>query len=161
LFSPTEAEAERRLELQENRKTPLNQGNHVGTNRQRRPGRKPGARYNVAAYRRAIARGCEMAFEIPDEIREPRTKAAIEAEAKLPDDVRAKRKTERAKARVKWRAEFVWHPHQLRHTAATRLRKEYGLEAAQVILGHKTLSVTEIYAEKNVAAAQKIMGEVG
>jgi integrase len=54
-----------------------------------------------------------------------------------------------------------WTPHQLRHTAATRLREQYGLEAAQVILGHKTLSVTEIYAEKNVAAAQRIMGEVG
>ena len=55
----------------------------------------------------------------------------------------------------------AWHPHQLRHSAATRLRKEYGLEAAQVILGHRTLAVTEIYAEKNVAAAMKIMSEVG
>ena len=53
------------------------------------------------------------------------------------------------------------NPHQLRHNAATRLRKDYGLEAAQVILGHKTLAVTEIYAEKNLQAAQKIMGEVG
>jgi hypothetical protein len=47
------------------------------------------------------------------------------------------------------------------HTAATNLRKEYGLEAAQVILGHKTLTVTQIYAEKNVEAAQRIMAEVG
>jgi site-specific recombinase XerD len=52
-------------------------------------------------------------------------------------------------------------PHQLRHNAATFLRKEYGLEAAQVILGHRTLSVTEIYAAKNVEAAKRIMGEVG
>ncbi|MHC4214196.1 MAG: tyrosine-type recombinase/integrase [Planctomycetota bacterium] len=29
-----------------------------------------------------------------------------------------------------------WHPHQLRHNAATRLRAEFGLEAAQLILGH-------------------------
>jgi len=42
-----------------------------------------------------------------------------------------------------------WHPHQLRHNAATQLRKEYGLEAAQVILGHKTITVTQVYAEKN------------
>jgi hypothetical protein len=35
------------------------------------------------------------------------------------------------------------------------------LEAAQVILGHKTLAVTEVYAEKNVAAAMRIMSEVG
>ena len=49
----------------------------------------------------------------------------------------------------------------VRHSAVTWLRRQHGLEAAQVILGHKTLSVTEIYAEKNVAAAQRIMGEVG
>jgi len=41
---------------------------------------------------------------------------------------------------------FVYHPHQLRHNAATRLRREYGLEAPQVILGHKMLSVTEVTA---------------
>ena len=54
-----------------------------------------------------------------------------------------------------------WHPHQLRHTAATRLRRDYGLEAAQVILGHQTLTVTQVYARKNIDAVMKIMGEVG
>jgi site-specific recombinase XerC len=54
-----------------------------------------------------------------------------------------------------------WHPHQLRHTAATELRKTHGLEAAQVILGHRTLTVTQVYAEKNVAAAMSIMAAVG
>jgi site-specific recombinase XerD len=49
----------------------------------------------------------------------------------------------------------------LRHNAATYLRKEYGLEAAQVILGHKSMSVTEIYAEKDMATARKVMSEVG
>src|SRR5262249_18154899 len=29
----------------------------------------------------------------------------------------------------------AWHPNQLRHTYATRVRKEHGLEAAQVLLG--------------------------
>ena len=61
----------------------------------------------------------------------------------------------------KWIADHRWHPHQLRHSAATRLRREYGLEAAQVILGHKTLTVTQVYAEKNVEAAARIMSEVG
>jgi site-specific recombinase XerC len=60
-----------------------------------------------------------------------------------------------------WEREHRWHPNRLRHSAATFLRKEYGLEAAQVILGHKTLAVTEIYAEKNVAAAMRIMVEMG
>ena len=54
-----------------------------------------------------------------------------------------------------------WHPHQLRHTAATRLRKEYGLDAARVILGHKSLAMTEIYAEIDAARAVEIMERVG
>ena len=54
-----------------------------------------------------------------------------------------------------------WHPHQLRHTAATELRKEFGLEAAQVILGHRTLTVTQLYAERNTKAAAAVMGRVG
>lgn len=60
-----------------------------------------------------------------------------------------------------WRHRHHWHPHQLRHTAGTELRKQHGVEAAQVILGHKRLSTTEIYAEKNVEAARKIMAAVG
>jgi site-specific recombinase XerC len=55
----------------------------------------------------------------------------------------------------------VWSPHQLRHNAATSLRKQFGLEAAQVILGHRTLTVTQVYAEKNVQAAMRVMSEVG
>jgi integrase len=90
---------------------------------------------------------------MPAELREPRGNAA------RTDTTLAK--VARQRARSAWRANLVWSPHQLRHTAATPLRKEYGLEAAQVVLGHKTLSVTEIYAEKNVAAARRIMGEVG
>jgi integrase len=54
-----------------------------------------------------------------------------------------------------------WHPHQLRHTAGTAIRKKYGVEIAQVILGHATLDATEIYAERDVARAIKIVREIG
>ncbi|MCC7350037.1 MAG: site-specific integrase [Phycisphaerales bacterium] len=54
-----------------------------------------------------------------------------------------------------------WHPHQLRHTRATDLRKQYGIESAGVMLGHRNLNVTEIYAEKDLAQAMRIAGEVG
>jgi integrase len=40
-----------------------------------------------------------------------------------------------------------WHPNQLRHNAATSLRKKYGLDTARVILGHTSPAVTEVYAE--------------
>ena len=46
-----------------------------------------------------------------------------------------------------------WSPNQLRHAAATHLRKLEGIEAASVILGHSQLNTTEIYAEKNLQAA--------
>jgi integrase len=42
-----------------------------------------------------------------------------------------------------------WHPHQLRHSAATQLRKEFGVEVARIILGHRSLAATEIYSELN------------
>lgn len=54
-----------------------------------------------------------------------------------------------------------WHPHQLRHNAATFIRKEYGIEAARVVLGHRSPAVTELYAEIDQAKAAEIMLRVG
>jgi integrase len=54
-----------------------------------------------------------------------------------------------------------WHANQLRHTAATRLRKEFGLDAARVILGHSSPAVTEIYAEADLTKAADVMGRIG
>jgi integrase len=55
----------------------------------------------------------------------------------------------------------VWNPGRLRHSAATRIREQASLDAAQVILGHSSVQTTQIYAEKNLAAALKIAAEVG
>jgi integrase len=54
-----------------------------------------------------------------------------------------------------------WSPLQLRHTAATEIRAKYGVEAAQVILGHARADVTQIYAERDLSRARDIMGEIG
>ena len=54
-----------------------------------------------------------------------------------------------------------WFPYQLRHTHATEIRKLYGIEAAQVTLGHARADVTEVYAEKNMEAAIRIAKEMG
>lgn len=137
LFSPAEAAAEHRAARQARRKTPLSCGNRAGTNRRAKPLRAAGCRYTVRTYHQAIERACSRAFPPPAEVK-----------ADLP--------------RLKvWQAAHRWHPNQLRHSAATKLRKEFGLEAAQVILGHRTLTVTQVYAEKNVAAAERIMAVVG
>jgi integrase len=55
----------------------------------------------------------------------------------------------------------VWHPNQLRHLRGTEIRKGYGLEASQAVLGHAELSVTQVYAEVDLENARQIMGEVG
>lgn len=54
-----------------------------------------------------------------------------------------------------------WHPHQLRHTRATEIRSRYGIEGAQVSLGHQTADVTQVYAERNLALATRIAQETG
>lgn len=54
-----------------------------------------------------------------------------------------------------------WSPNQLRHSAGTEIRKKFGLEASQVVLGHANAKVTEIYAERNMDLAREIMAKVG
>ena len=49
-----------------------------------------------------------------------------------------------------------WSPGQLRHTVATEIRAKYGLEAAQVLLGHASADVTQIYAERNWKLAVQV-----
>jgi integrase len=48
-----------------------------------------------------------------------------------------------------------WHPHQLRHLHATEVRRRFGLEAAQVALGHSQANVTQVYAERDLTLATK------
>jgi integrase len=55
----------------------------------------------------------------------------------------------------------AWHPHQLRHSVATRVRAAFGLESAQHVLGHAKASTTEIYAEASLAKAVEAMQAVG
>ena len=50
-----------------------------------------------------------------------------------------------------------WHPHQLRHTAATEIRRRFGLEAARVILGHEDVRAAQIYAEEDRGRGVEIM----
>jgi integrase len=138
-FSPAEAEAKRRADQRAKRKKPVRPWEH----RQDKarvaaaggPKRPPKDRYSVATYRKAIKRPCVKADKLAHK-KDPTIAADLVV---VPE----------------------WHPHQLRHTAATRLRREFGLEAAQVILGHRTLAVTQIYAEKNAAAAEEVVGKIG
>jgi integrase len=54
-----------------------------------------------------------------------------------------------------------WHPHQLRHNCATRIRKEHGLDAVRATLGHQSITQSAEYAELDVELAAKTAALVG
>ena len=54
-----------------------------------------------------------------------------------------------------------WFPNQLRHTAATEIREMFGIEAAATRLGHKSISVTQVYAEKSVKLSRDVARQIG
>jgi integrase len=54
-----------------------------------------------------------------------------------------------------------WTPHQIRHTRATEIRREFDLEAAQVVLGHSKPDTTLIYAARDIERAREVMKRTG
>lgn len=152
-FSPSEAEEERRQKLHEARVTPLKYGNTRGTNVKDEPEGSAGDHYTTCSYRRAIARACDQAFLPP----EPLAKWDDETDAQWHQRLTKEQKAELAA----WRTTHRWHPHQLRHNAATELRKEFGIEVARIILGHHSAAVTEIYAEEDEHQAVAAITRVG
>ena len=55
----------------------------------------------------------------------------------------------------------VWSPNQLRHNAATDIRRQFGLDAARTVLGHAESNTTERYAEVDLDAARRVISAVG
>jgi integrase len=135
-FSPAESMQGMRDARRTARRTPLHYGNRPGTNRKVRPQRTPKVQYTKDSYARAIRRGVDKANKT---ILEDAKEFQIDNPVLL----------------------AYWAPNRLRHTRATEVRRTYGLEAAQVILGHAKADVTQVYAERDMALAAKIMGEVG
>jgi integrase len=144
-FRPCDSEAKRRAAEHEARKTPLSCGNRPGTNRKRKPRKAPGERYTPYSYRRAIHRACDKAFPHPD--------YGAAAVSELPPAQLAELRT--------WQSARRWSPNQLRHAAATEVRRAFGLEAAQVVLGHSGADVTQIYAERDLAKGVEVARRIG
>jgi len=136
IFSPRRSEVERRAMVHAARKTPLSCGNTIGTNRRRRPLVLPRERYDTASFRHAVVRACDRAFPPPADLIDPA-------------DVR------------RWRNEHRWHPNQLRHAFATRVRRESGIDLAQTLLGHSKLDTTAVYAEANESRAFDLIRKIG
>ena len=102
-------------------------------------------RYTRISYRQAVARACDRAFPHPILSAIPPRKRSPEQREQL----------------LAWRKQHRWSPLQLRHTHGTLVRAKYGLEGAQVALGHSRADVTQIYAERDQKLAEKIALEIG
>jgi integrase len=55
----------------------------------------------------------------------------------------------------------TWHPHQLRHTLGTSLRREFDLDVARACLGHASATITGTYAELDRQKAMAAMERFG
>jgi site-specific recombinase XerD len=152
VFSPRRSETLRNAARRQTRKTPMTPSQAA-----RRPKSKPerprGERYSVAAYRLAVYRACDRAFAPPPPLAKRDDETWREWRARLSNEDRAELR--------RWRKAHRWHPHRLRHVAATVLRKEYGIEVAKIILGHATLTAAQVYAERDLAKAMGIIGRIG
>ncbi len=148
LFDPRDVVAEHhaaRSKARNSKRTPAERAR-----RRPRPGETRNDHYDRRTYRQAVARACDKAFPHPT-IPALLRKRSTSAERKV--DSRAELKA--------WRKAQRWSPLQLRHAAATAIRAKYGLEAAQVVLGHARADTTEIYAERDRQKAREVMRESG
>lgn len=147
LFSPREAEVDRRAASAKGKRRDGQKPNPKATDR------VIGDSYTSDSYRRAIERGCEKAWPTPAHLAQAHGESPLAWRTRLTQEQRRQLRD--------WRREHRWHPHQLRHNAATALRREFGIEAARVILGHSSAATTQIYAEIDNARAVDVIGRVG
>ncbi|MBN9524286.1 tyrosine-type recombinase/integrase [bacterium] len=155
LFSPRRAVEEHNAARTAARKT-KRWASHVAYNAARRkakPKRGPKERYARVSYRQAVDRACDRAFPPTGDLSRLPKESARKWWARLSEEERG-----RVKA---WRDAHRWHPNQLRHAHGTEVRRRYGLEAAQVALGHEHADVTQVYAEKNLELAARVAREIG
>jgi integrase len=132
-FSPAESEQKRHEEQRARRRTRVQPSQR--NRRKARPKRSPATCYTKDSYGRAVTRGIGKA--------------------------NAQRKEEATDMGIEPMLLPHWHPNQLRHSKATEVRRQFGLEAAQVSLGHAKADVTQVYAERDSALAVEVARKIG
>ena len=139
LFSPAEADEYRHecRAIQRNRTTPVYpcelraREKRKQQAKSRKSKRPKGSLYTPDSYRRAIEYGVT--------------------------------RSNRERKKVDPAAEEIskWSPYQLRHSFATNMRRDYGVEAAQLGLGHARTNIVDVYAEKNLSLIVDIARKSG
>jgi integrase len=99
--------------------------------RKRNPENRAGMRYSTVTYNQAIRGAIRQA-----------NKAIKETDPSAPEVPH-------------------WHANQLRHNYATACRKQFGLDAARLVLGHSSAEVTEVYAEPDLERVREVARLLG
>jgi integrase len=134
LFSPADAWEEHLAERRAGRQTPMTPSQRVRGRKAKRT-KQPGDRYTVCSYGQAIRTACRKA-----------DRQAHKVHPEIPADQTIIP---------------TWHSHQLRHAAGTTVRREFGLEASRVMLGHASAVVSEWYSERDAGKAREVAMQVG
>jgi integrase len=143
LFGPAEILEEFHADRHESRKTPMTPS--LRSRMKWRQSRVPRDHYDVTSYRRSIDRACADAFPHPES-----------------SEIRKKVLTEEQGGELsKWQASRRWSPNRLRHTAATLVRREMGIDAARACLGNSDADTMTIYAERNKELALVAIERLG
>jgi integrase len=151
LFSPRRAREERFAEMRANRKSKVQPSQE--SRKKSKPELMPTDSYVPTAVSHAVAVACDRAFPPLAPLAKKKGEAAKQWKERLTPDQKEELR--------QWRAAHRWTPYQLRHAFATRVRKDHGLEAAQVLLGHSRADITEIYAERNEELAATVAAKIG
>jgi integrase len=154
IFSPADAITERHATAKTHRRP--NQAPNT-----RRTRRRLGDHYTVASYRRAIWYACEQAWPPPAELARQQVAGKRGLRMETAAEWRARLGTEGRKKLATWYREHRWHPHQLRHAHATAVRRQFGLDGAQITLGHAHAAVSQIYAEADKQKGIEIARQIG
>lgn len=132
-FKPEDSYKQHLQKKSKGRKTPLSCGNRPGTNN--KGIRKFNDCFDSQSYLKAVKRACKTLYPAPKGLTRDQ--------------------------RLNWERTHSWHPHQLRHMAGTGISKQFGIEAARAVLGHKKIDTTEYYVQLDLAKAKEVAKMIG
>ena len=152
LFSPSEAEVERRAKASAKRTTPATYGNRAGASRKASPQWTAGDQYTTASLRRAIERACDGAFPPPNHLAQIKVAGKKGRRRETVEEWQRRIGPKQWAELPAWRKAHRFTPHRIGHLAATTLRWQFGLETAALILGHSSAVVTDqTYAQRDLS----------
>ncbi len=114
---------------------------------------RPGDHYDSRSFLHAVWHACRQCWPLPERLRRGSHEKIAAWEKRLGP--------EQVKEATQWERQHRFSPNQLRHSFATKVRKEHGLLAAQLLLGHAKADVTQIYAEADECRGVEVASKIG